>query len=152
MTMIAIERSFFEVVRLNTKPFRGVMTFNYEMQELLYDRYGLIVVGVDTKLRCKICRHEYDGYKVRSHTIENAHVNTWESKHSTIISQNILLGSWCDGCPCLMWENHPYLKKQEQVCRLGFCHEEEDALGIKYNHVIDDELWRPEMCKERSSR
>lgn len=152
MTLIAVERSSFEVVKLSTKSLWGVLTFCDEIQDILYDRYGMIIVRIDTKLRCKVCRSEFDGYKARSHTQETAHLNLWSTRYSTIISQNVILGSWCDGCNMLMEEQHPYLKKREQVCRLGFCHEEEDALGIKYNHVIDDELWRPEMCKERSSR
>lgn len=151
--MIAVERGAFEVVKLSTKKARGMTSaFNHEVQETIYDRYGLIVVFIDTKLRCKVCHLEFDGYKARSHTQETAHLNVWHSQHSKIISANLVLGSWCDGCPMLMYEKHPYLDQTDQVCRLGFYHEEEDVLGIKFNYVIDDELWRPEKCKWRCVR
>lgn len=149
MPIICVERFHFEVIGpvISGKEY-GQMGFADKGQEWLYNKLGLISVYMNLRLKCKVCGTVHKGYGVTDHLQKTEHV----AARKALIDQVEPVGDWCEDCPMLIQESNPYYDVVETVCRLGFFYEDQDEGYFRAVYRIDEELWRPEMCKERLRR
>lgn len=146
--LLSVERAYFAVDGPIIKgKLQGMMGFADECSKDLYEHWGLITVYANLQMRCKVCNYVAKGFDATNHLQTKDHVAKRKELEQQVTPIHEL---YCEGCSMLMKEENPYNDCVEQVCRLGYFHAYKDIDGNpEFDYLIDEELWRPQMCKEK---